>query len=126
MTIRLTMLATVIGMALVLLGACGPPINTEHGFMFDAEYETAVELMRDGKYSEAITNYQMSISEHESPELNALAQYNIGKCYTKMKGKDKEAMDAFQKVVDQYPTSFVVERASNEIKHIKKRQSLRE
>ncbi|MCJ7680417.1 MAG: tetratricopeptide repeat protein, partial [Candidatus Aminicenantes bacterium] len=59
----------------------------------------------EGNLEEAITLYQKVIDESQDTALKAQAQLRIGLCHEKLGQKNsKQAQDAFQKVVDNFPT----------------------
>ena len=59
----------------------------------------------EGNLEEAIALYQKVIDETKDESLAAQAQLRIGICYEKLgREKAKLAQEAFQKVVDKYPT----------------------
>jgi Tol biopolymer transport system component len=59
----------------------------------------------EGNLEEAIALYQKVIEETKDESLAAQAQFRIGICYEKLgQEKAKQAQEAFQKVVDKYPT----------------------
>lgn len=59
----------------------------------------------EGKLEEAIALYQKVIEGTKDESLAANAQLRIGICYEKLgQARVKQALEAFQKVVDKYPT----------------------
>jgi len=62
----------------------------------------------EGNLEEAIVLYQKVIDFSQDKALKAQAQLRIGLCYEKLGQKNsKQAQEAFQKVVDNYPTQKV-------------------
>jgi len=58
----------------------------------------------EGNLEEAISLYQKVIAETKDESLAAKAQFRIGICYEKLgKEKAKQAQEAFQKVISDYP-----------------------
>ena len=65
-------------------------------------FQKALVLERaDGKLQEAIALYQKLVDESGDKSLSAKAQLRIGMCYEKL--GLREAQDAYQKVIDNYP-----------------------
>jgi Tol biopolymer transport system component len=58
----------------------------------------------EGNLEEAISLYQKVVAETKDESLAAKAQFRIGICYEKLgKEKAKQAQEAFQKVISDYP-----------------------
>lgn len=68
-------------------------------------FQKALRLERnEGKLMEAIELYNRVVDEEENKDIAAQAQLRIGLCYEKLGQKSvKQAQDAFQKVVDNFP-----------------------
>jgi hypothetical protein len=68
-------------------------------------FQKALRLERnEGKLMEAIELYNRVVSEGKNESLPAQAQLRIGLCYEKLGQKTiKQAQDAFQKVIDNFP-----------------------
>ncbi len=79
----------------------------------------------EGNLEEAIVLYQKVIDLSQDKALKAQAQLRIGLCYEKLGQKSiKQAQEAFQKVVDNYPTqSEEVRVAREKLNFFKKAQS---
>ncbi|MBU4254795.1 MAG: tetratricopeptide repeat protein, partial [Acidobacteria bacterium] len=69
----------------------------------------------EGNLEEAIVLYQKVIDESQDTALKAQAQLRIGLCHEKLGQKNsKQAQDAFQKVIDNYPMQSKEVKAANE------------
>lgn len=68
-------------------------------------FQKALRLERnEGKLMEAVELYKRVVDEGEKESLAAQAQLRIGLCYEKLGQKNtKQAQEAFQKVLDNYP-----------------------
>jgi len=68
-------------------------------------FQKALRLERnEGKLMEAIELYNVVVAEKENESLAAQAQLRIGFCYEKLGQKSvKQAQEAFQKVIDNFP-----------------------
>ena len=89
-------------------------------------FQKALRLERnEGKLTEAIELYERVASEKGNNALAAQAQLRIGMCYEKLGEKSiKQALDAFQKVIDNYPSqSEEVRVAREKLIFLKKAQS---
>lgn len=97
--------------AVVLFGCASPTPVTK--------FDKAKDLQNDGKYSDAIAKYKEFIAEKEYPNLLPFAQYNIARSYRSL-GKLADARDAYNKVMDLYPTSEPAQWAKDELKELDK------
>ncbi|MBI3577903.1 MAG: tetratricopeptide repeat protein [Ignavibacteriales bacterium] len=61
------------------------------------------------KYDEAMKHFEM-VFQYKTSEKKGDAQYMIGQCYERT-GKKAEAKQAYEKVVKDYPTCDVVQKA---------------
>ncbi len=89
-------------------------------------FQKALRLERsEGKLIEAIEIYNKVVAEKGNEGLSAQAQLRIGLCYEKLGQKNiKQAQDAFQKVIDNYPSqSDEVRIAKEKLDSILKAQS---
>ena len=69
----------------------------------------------EGNLEEAIALYQKVIDESKDEALAAQAQFRIGICYEKLgKEKAKQAQEAFQKVISDYPGQRDIVRMAQE------------
>jgi len=69
----------------------------------------------DGNIEEAIALFQKVISETKDESLAAQAQLRIGFCYEKLgQEKARQALEAFQKVVEKYPAQTSSVRTARE------------
>lgn len=75
----------------------GAPMGAEREL-----YETAYLDMTRGNYELAMQGFEEFILSGKEPKLKDNAQYWIGECFYAM-GRLNEAIDAFQRVVDNYP-----------------------
>jgi Tol biopolymer transport system component len=102
-------------------------------------FQKALRLERnEGKLMEAIELYNRVVAQGKDETLAAQAQLRIGLCYEKLGQKTmKQAQEAFQKVIDNYPTqseevriakekltSLIEPRAASDDKGLKERQLL--
>ena len=67
-------------------------------------YQAAFNLLKDGKYDQAIVNFQKFLSAYPDSNLDDNAQYWLGEAYYVNKSF-LEAQQSFQRVVDKYPQS---------------------
>ncbi len=86
-------------------------------------FQKALRLERnEGKLIEAVELYNKVVAEKGNEGLSAQAQLRIGMCYEKLGQKSvKLAQDAFQKVIDNYPSQseevkIATEKLSNLVK----------
>ncbi|MCJ7581584.1 MAG: tetratricopeptide repeat protein [Candidatus Aminicenantes bacterium] len=79
-------------------------------------FQKALRLERnEGKLMEAIELYNKVVAEKGNEGLSAQAQLRIGMCYEKLGEKNAtQAQDAFQKVIDNYPSEFSVVKSARE------------
>ncbi|MGQ9610350.1 MAG: tetratricopeptide repeat protein [bacterium] len=74
-----------------------------------AAVELASKLREDGKYQEAIAEYQRILQEFPNSEFLSMALYYIGSSYYDIEPRTPEnlskAIEAFQQVVDKFPQS---------------------
>jgi Tol biopolymer transport system component len=79
-------------------------------------FQKALRLERnEGKLAEAIELYNRVVAEGKNESLAAQAQLRIGLCYEKLGQKNaKQAQEAFQKVVDNFPAQSEVVRIAKE------------
>ncbi len=69
----------------------------------------------EGNLEEAISLYQKVVDETKDESLAAKAQFRIGTCYEKLgKEKAKQAQEAFQKVISDYPGQRDIVRMAQE------------
>jgi len=82
----------------------------------------------EGNIEEAITLYQKVIDSSQDKALKAQAQLRIGMCYEKLGQKSiRQAQEAFQKVLDNYPLqSEVVKTAQEKLSLLLKAQQVAE
>jgi Tol biopolymer transport system component len=89
-------------------------------------FQKALRLERnEGKLMEAIELYNRVVAEEGNKDLAAQAQLRIGLCYEKLGQKSvKQAKEAFQKVVDNFPGQIeAVKVAQEKLSHFLKAQS---
>jgi Tol biopolymer transport system component len=79
-------------------------------------FQKALRLERnEGKLMEAIELYNRVVAEEGNETLAAQAQLRIGLCYEKLGQKTmKQAQDAFQKVLDNFPGQMDVVKVAKE------------
>ena len=79
-------------------------------------FQKALRLERnEGKLIEAVKLYDKVVAEKGNEGLSAQAQLRIGFCYEKLGQKSiKQAQDAFQKVIDNYPLQSEEVRVARE------------
>jgi outer membrane protein assembly factor BamD len=90
----------------------------------DADIQMALgdAYFRDGKYDEAVETYREFLRVHPRNRLSDRAQFQVGMCYfMQMRGEDRSqeptqnALDAFNKVVRNYPRSEMAAEAREKI-----------
>jgi Tol biopolymer transport system component len=92
-------------------------------------FQKALRLERnEGKLMEAIELYNKVVAEGKNESLAAQAQLRIGLCYEKLGQKSaKQAKEAFQKVVDNFPgETEVVKIAQEKLSNFLKAQAAME
>ena len=79
----------------------------------------------EGNLEEAISLYQKVVDETKDESLAAKAQFRIGICYEKLgKEKAKQAQEAFQKVISDYPGQRdIVKMAQEKLSNLVQAQS---
>ncbi len=70
------------------------------------------------KYEEAIEHYVMVTAGYPYPNWQALAQFEIGRCFLSL-GKRQKAVDAFRTVVDKYPEHAKAQDAARMLAELK-------
>lgn len=82
---------------------------------YDLFQKALAKERAEGNLEEAIALYQKVIEESKDESLAAKAQFRIGICYEKLgQKKSKQAQDAFQKVIDNYPGQLEIVRLARE------------
>jgi tetratricopeptide (TPR) repeat protein len=71
---------------------------------YDLFQKALAKERAEGNLEEAIALYQQVVKEAKDESLSAKAQFRIGICYEKLgQKKAKQAQEAFQKVISEYP-----------------------
>ena len=96
-------LATVLGISSLILADIASETNTEA----EQHFEKANELRKLADYDAAITEYKKVISLSSKSKIAQDAQYWIGQSYFGA-GQFDAALSAFQKLLDEYPTSTII------------------
>lgn len=93
---------------------------------YDLFQKALAKERAEGNLEEAIALYQKVIEESKDESLAAKAQLRIGICYEKLgQKKAKQAQEAFQKVLDNYPRQTeIVRTARQKLSGILKAQSV--
>jgi Tol biopolymer transport system component len=87
---------------LVLLAFGFGSIVPQNGY--DLFQKALAKERAEGNLEEAIALYQQVVKEAKDESLSAKAQFRIGICYEKLgQKKAKQAQEAFQKVISEYP-----------------------
>jgi Tol biopolymer transport system component len=89
--------------AIILLAAASiSSLTAQNGY---DQFQKALAKERgEGNLEEAVALYQKVIDETKDESLAAKAQFRIGICFEKLgREKARQALDAFQKVLDKYP-----------------------
>jgi Tol biopolymer transport system component len=90
-----------LGVLIVLAFSFGS-IAVQNGY--DLFQKALAKERAEGNLEEAIALYQQVIKEAKDESLSAKAQFRIGICYEKLgQKKAKQAQEAFQKVISEYP-----------------------
>lgn len=84
-------------------GAAGAPAGPAPGSEQGA-YLQALDLLKSGKYPDAVTSLQQFLMTYPKSDLADNAQYWIGEAYYATHDYAKAA-DSFRKVIDQWPNS---------------------
>lgn len=69
-----------------------------------ADYQKSFDLLRQGRYDQAVKAFHAFLAAHPKSRLAGNAQYWLAEIYY-VKGKNKAALTEFRKVVDHYPDS---------------------
>ncbi|AQQ71373.1 outer membrane assembly lipoprotein YfiO [Limihaloglobus sulfuriphilus] len=69
-------------------------------------FQEAIELLSNNFYIDGISKFKEIIALDPAGDLADDAQFNIGLCYMKMNAI-KQAIENFQKVIDEYPDSII-------------------
>ncbi|MDE2090128.1 MAG: tol-pal system protein YbgF [Gammaproteobacteria bacterium] len=69
-----------------------------------ADYQKAFDLLRQGRYDQAVKAFRAFLAAHPKSRLDGNAQYWLAEIYY-VKGNSKAALTEFHKVVNQYPDS---------------------
>ncbi|GAB5466510.1 MAG: hypothetical protein Kapaf2KO_19460 [Candidatus Kapaibacteriales bacterium] len=78
--------------------------NKTSPFVRDFKEKKAGIFFNNGRYKDAVAEYENLIEEGGSPEQNAEAMYWMGKSYIEM-GQPREAEAAFLRLMEKYPES---------------------
>jgi hypothetical protein len=107
----------VLGIFIVLAFSFGS-IVPQNGY--DLFQKALAKERAEGNLEEAIALYQQVVKEAKDESLPAKAQLRIGICYEKLgKEKAKLAQEAFQRVVDNYPSQIeIVKVAKNKLNNL--------
>jgi len=90
-----------LGVLIVLAFSFGS-IVPQNGY--DLFQKALAKERAEGNLEEAIALYQQVVKEAKDESLSAKAQFRIGICYEKLgQKKAKQAQEAFQKVISEYP-----------------------
>lgn len=81
-----------------------PPAAAAPGEEGAAAYQKAFDLLRQGRYDQAVKALRAFLAAHPKSRLDGNAQYWLAEIYY-VKGNNKAALTEFHKVVDQYPDS---------------------
>lgn len=108
---RRVLLGVAAALGVVLVVGCAPTPVTK--------YDVAKKLQRHRKFASAIKEYEQFISQNKDSVLVPYALYNIAWCYRGLY-KKQEALDAYKKVIDQYPASDPAAWARTEMDRLKK------
>jgi outer membrane protein assembly factor BamD len=80
-------------------------------------YAAAEQYYKLGYYDAAEVYYNIVLDEHYDSRFSPMAQYYLGMCYRHLK-KEREALDAFQRVVDKYPRHDLAGKARQRISEL--------
>lgn len=87
---------------LIILAFSFGSIVPQNGY--DLFQKALAKERAEGNLEEAIALYQQVVKEAKDESLSAKAQFRIGICYEKLgQKKAKQAQEAFQKVISEYP-----------------------
>jgi len=90
-----------LGVLIVLAFSFGS-FGVQNGY--DLFQKALAKERAEGNLEEAIALYQQVVKEAKDKSLSAKAQFRIGICYEKLgQKKAKQAQEAFQKVISEYP-----------------------
>jgi ankyrin repeat protein len=125
---RLILLTVYCFFAVVLALPVQSFANNESGTSTEAEqhFEKANELRKAADYDAAITEYEKVIGLSPKSKIAQNAQYWIGQSYFGA-GQFDAALAAFQKLLDEYPTSTVdpsIKQMMERVQQAKKNKSL--
>jgi len=81
-------------------------------------YSVGTRFQEDGKFVGAIAKYEVFIKANPKSSLIPNALFRIGECREALKQKAK-ALEAYQKVIDQYPASDPAQWAAPKVKKLK-------
>jgi TolA-binding protein len=112
MKVHRACLFAVAALGAVVLFGCGTSMPA-------TKFDKAKDLQKEGKYAEAIKLYKEFMAEGEYPGIRASAQYEIARSYRSL-NRMTEAREAYQKVMDLYPTSQEAQWAKEELKELNK------
>jgi Tol biopolymer transport system component len=94
-------ISIVLGVLIVLAFSIGS-FGVQNGY--DLFQKALAKERAEGNLEEAIVLYQQVVKEARDESLSAKAQFRIGICYEKLgQKKAKQAQEAFQKVISEYP-----------------------
>jgi Tol biopolymer transport system component len=103
---------TLIGILIILAFSFGT-LALQNGY--DLFQKALAKERGEGNLEEAISLYQKVVDETKDESLAAKAQFRIGICYEKLgQEKAKQAQEAFQKVISDYPGQRDIVRMAQE------------
>lgn len=82
-------------------------------------FSAAEQYFKMGLYESARIYYELVLDNHYDSRYAPRAYYKIAECYLKMKKLD-EAREAFQKMVEKFPTHELAKKAHEQMKMIEK------
>jgi len=112
--------------ALVIILAISIPAKSPSIQQAEQHFEKGNELLKRKDYQVAIAEYGKVIDLSSDSKVAQDAQYWIGQCYFKS-GQFDAAISAFQKLLDEYPTSTIVPSTQlmiERVHQVKNRESL--
>lgn len=85
-------------------------------------YDKAHDQYKDGKYKEAIVEYQKFLDKYPANTLAVAAYYYMAKSYEET-GNYAKARSCYQQVIEKYKKGFWVDSAKDDIRKIKSKNN---
>ncbi|NLI77928.1 MAG: outer membrane protein assembly factor BamD [Candidatus Riflebacteria bacterium] len=94
------------------------PQPRQLGADFERKYTSGVEAMERGEYAEAMKTFEDIMRQYANSEEASVAEYCIAEIHFRNKS-NQMALEAYQRIVEKYPTSPAAQNAREGIEYLK-------